>query len=335
MVKVGINGFGRIGRQVLRLAVENDDVKVVAVNDLWDTETFVNLLRRDSNFGPFPVDVEECDGGLLVDGEKIEFFSQRDPADIPWSDVGVQVVVESTGLFRDGEQAEKHITGGGAEKVLISAPATDMDLTVVLGVNDAKYNPDNHSIISNASCTTNCLAPLSMVLDENFGIKNGVMNTIHAYTSNQQLLDGPHKDPRRARAAAVNMIPTTTGAARAVGEVLPHLDGKLDGFAVRVPTTTVSLLDLTVQVEKQVTIKDINEAMEEEAEGRLSGIMGVCDEPLVSGDFVGSPYSCVVDREFTHVVGDQMAKVVAWYDNEMGYAARLVDVISQVIGPEL
>ncbi len=335
MVRVGINGFGRIGRQVLRQTLDSDDVQIVAVNDLWDTETFADLLRHDSNFGAFPAEVTLTGDGLMVDGKRIRFFSERDPADIPWDDDDVEVVVEATGLFRDGEQAQRHMTSSQVKKVLISAPATEVDLTVVLGVNEDDYHPGQHHVLSNASCTTNCLAPLAMVLDESFGIESGLINTVHAYTANQQLLDGPHKDPRRARAAAVNMIPTTTGAARAVGEVLPHLDGKLDGFAVRVPTTTVSLLDLTVILQRSADQDDINGAFRRAAGESLRGIMGICDEPLVSGDFVGSPYSCVVDVEFTHAVGDRLAKVVAWYDNEMGYAARVVDVISQVLGPAL
>ncbi len=328
---VGINGFGRIGRQVVRQFVGRDDVQVRAVNGLWDLETFMHILRRDSNYGEFPASVEMAENGLRVDGREIIFTHERDPVNIPWEDMGVDVVVEATGVFRDRDKAGEHISGGGAKKVIITAPADDPDLTVVLGVNEDSYDRTEHHIISSASCTTTCLAPVVRVLDESFGIESGLINTIHAYTRDQSLLDGPHKDLRRARAAAVNMIPTTTGAARAVGEVIPHLEGKLNGFAVRVPTTTVSLLDLTVQVREVVTPDCVNEAMQSAADGSLAGILQVSDEPLVSVDFMGDTHSAVVDLPFTSTSGEHMAKVLAWYDNEMGYAARVADLVHLLI----
>jgi len=327
-IGVGINGFGRIGRQVVRQMVGRDDVVVRAVNDLWDSETFIHLLRRDTNYGDFPLEIHSSEGGLRIGDDEVTFMQEQDPADIPWAEMDVDVVIEATGVFLEREKAAAHISGGGAKKVVITAPADGPDITVVLGVNEDSYDPQQHDVMSNASCTTNCLAPIVKVLDEDFGVENGLMNTIHAYTLDQSLLDAPHKDPRRARAAAVNMIPTTTGAARAVAEVLPHLKGKLDGFAVRVPTTTVSLLDLTFQSRDPVTVDRINDSLRAAAEGPLTGILQVSEEPLVSVDFMGDVHSAVVDLPFTNTSGEHMAKVLAWYDNEMGYATRVADLVS-------
>jgi glyceraldehyde 3-phosphate dehydrogenase len=324
-VKVGINGFGRIGRNVFRQAIGNDEVEIVAVNDLTDADMLAHLLKFDSVHGVLDEEVEAKDDFIVVGGKEIKVLSERDPADLNWGELGVEVVIESTGRFVDRESSQKHIDAG-AKKVIISAPAKNEDLTMVLGVNEDQYDASNHHIISNASCTTNCLATFAKVIHDNFGIKRGLMTTIHSYTNDQQILDLPHKDYRRARAAAQNIIPTTTGAAKAVGKVLPELDGKLNGGAVRVPTPDGSLTDLVVELEKNVTEEEINQAFKEAAEGDLKGIMQYSEDPLVSSDIVGNPHSSIVDGLSTMVMEDNMAKVVAWYDNEMGYSARCLDL---------
>jgi glyceraldehyde 3-phosphate dehydrogenase len=330
-VKVGINGFGRIGRQVFRIIWERypDDLEVVAVNDITDTATLAHLLKYDSNYGRFPAEIEAREGGFLVNGKQVRVFAQRDPAQLPWKDLGVTVVLESTGLFTDGKKAAVHIESGGAKKVIISAPAKpsdSVDLTMVLGVNDDMYDPARHHIISNASCTTNCLAPVAKVLHDSFGIRYGQMTTIHSYTNDQRILDLPHKDLRRARAAALNIIPTTTGAARAVALVIPDLKGKFDGYALRVPTPTVSIVDFVGELEKDVTKDEVNAAFRAAAEGRMKGILGYSEEPLVSMDLKGDPRSSIVDGELTNVVGGNLLKVVSWYDNEWGYSNRMADL---------
>ena len=331
--KIAINGFGRIGRLVFRASLNNPDIEVVAVNDLMDAETMAYLLTYDSVHGKLDADVEAGEGSIRVGGKPIAISAVKDPAQLPWKDLGVEIAAECTGLFRDAESASKHLEAG-ARKVVISAPAKEPDITIVMGVNDHQYEPQRHQIISNASCTTNCLAPVSKVLLENFGIKSGLMTTIHSYTGDQRLLDFPHKDLRRARAAALSMIPTTTGAARAVALVLPELSGKLNGLAVRVPTPNVSLVDVVVNVEKSgVTATDVNNALKEASEGALSGILGYCDKPLVSSDFNGSPLSSIVDAPNTYVM-DEMVKVLSWYDNECGYSNRMVDLMA-MIGKQL
>ncbi len=331
-VKVGINGFGRIGRLVFKAAVENNikDIEIVAVNDLTDAKTLAHLLRYDSTFGKFKGIVEAKDTSLIVNNKEIKVFSQKDPALIPWKDAGVKLVIESTGRFTDAEKAKAHITAGAA-KVIISAPAKNEDGTFVMGVNEDKYDPKKHNIVSNASCTTNGLAPLAKVLLDNFGIKSGIMTTIHSYTNDQVILDFPHKDLRRARAAALSMIPTSTGAAKAIGLVIPELKGKMDGLAVRVPTPDVSLVDLTVEVEKPTTAQEVNEALKKASQtSRLKGILEVCEEPLVSIDFKGNSTSSIIDAEQTKVIGN-MVKVLAWYDNEWGYSCRVVDLCAFIV----
>ena len=323
---VGINGFGRIGRNVLRAALGNPDINIVAVNDLTDAETLAHLLKYDSVHGTFAAEVKAEEGALIVNGKRIQVLAQTDPAKLPWKDLGVEVVVESTGRFTDGPKAKAHLEAG-AKKVIISAPAKGEDITIVMGVNEDKYDPAQHNIISNASCTTNCLAPFTKVLLENFGIESGLMTTVHSYTNDQKILDLPHKDLRRARAAAMSIIPTTTGAAKAVGLVLPEVKGKLNGFAMRVPTPNVSITDLTVNLKKEATAEEINTALKKAAEGPLKGIMGYTDEPLVSRDFNGNPLSSIVDGLSTMVVNGRMAKVVSWYDNEWGYSNRINDLI--------
>jgi glyceraldehyde 3-phosphate dehydrogenase len=328
-IKVGINGFGRIGRQVFRIAWEDDDVEVVAVNDITDTQVLATLLKYDSNYGRFPANIEVQADSFVVDDQRIKTFAERDPANLPWGDLGVDVVVEATGVFRDGKRANVHRTGGGAKKVIISAPAKpadSVDLTVVLGVNDKDYDRDKHHVISNASCTTNCLAPVAKVLHESFGVRSGLMTTIHSYTNDQRILDLPHKDLRRARAAALNIIPTTTGAAKAVALVIPELEGKFDGFALRVPTPTVSIVDFVGELEQEVTVDSVNAALREAAEGELAGIMGYSEDPLVSMDLKGDPLSSIVDGPMTHVIDGNLVKVIAWYDNEWGYSCRVVDL---------
>lgn len=324
-VKVGINGFGRIGRNVFRHAMGNEDIEIVAVNDLTDAKMLAHLLKYDSVHGKLDAEISATDTSIQVDGKEITVLSESDPANLSWGELGVEIVIEATGRFRDRASAQKHIDAG-AKKVIISAPGSDDDLMVVLGVNDGDYEADKHHIVSNASCTTNCLAPFAKVLDDKFGIKRGLMTTIHAYTTDQQILDLPHSDYRRARAAAVNMVPTSTGAAAAVGKVLPNLNGKLNGMAVRVPTPNGSLVDLVAELKTDVTAEEVNAALKEAAEGELAGILGYTEEPLVSSDIVGNPESSLIDGLSTSVLEDRMVKVVSWYDNEMGYSARCVDL---------
>jgi glyceraldehyde 3-phosphate dehydrogenase len=323
--KVAINGFGRIGRNVFRAAVEQGDLDFVAINDLTDPATLAHLLKYDSVHGIFRADVSADNEHLIVNGKRIRVFKEKDPAALPWKNLGVQLVIESTGHFTEREKAEKHLQAGAA-KVIISAPGKGVDLTICMGVNEKSYDPAAHHIVSNASCTTNCLAPVAKVLMENFGIVKGLMTTIHSYTNDQQILDLPHKDLRRARAAAVSMIPTTTGAAKAVSLVLPELKGKLDGMAVRVPTPNVSVVDLVVETERQTTVEEVNAAFKKAAEGPLRGILEFCEQPLVSRDFNGNPASSIVDAEITSVIGGNMVKVLSWYDNEWGYSNRLLDL---------
>ena len=332
-VKVGINGFGRIGRNAFRAALANPGlgIDIVAVNDLTDPETLAHLLKYDSVHGNLSDEISATDDGLRVNGKDIKVLSERDPADLPWSDQGVEVVIESTGFFTVREDAAKHITAGGAKKVVISAPAKGEDITIVLGVNDDKYDKDNHHIISNASCTTNCLAPIAKVLLENFGINSGLMTTIHAYTGDQRVHDFPHKDMRRARAAALSMIPTTTGAAVAVSSVLPELEGKLDGMAIRVPTANVSAVDLAVDLERKAGADEVNAVLKEAAESNLNGILGYSELPLVSIDFNGCKLSSVLDAPFTKVIEGGLVKVLSWYDNETGYSNRLVELTAKIL----
>jgi glyceraldehyde 3-phosphate dehydrogenase len=328
--RVGINGFGRIGRNFFRAHLERDaDFEIVAINDLGDAKTMGHLLKYDSVLGQLDGDVEVGDGVIKAGTSELKVLSERDPAALPWGDLGVDVVIESTGFFTDRDGAQKHLDAG-AKKVVISAPATDPDVTIVLGVNDDTYDPDQHHIISNASCTTNCVAPLTKVLHDHFTVEQGFMTTIHAYTNDQQILDLPHKDLRRARAAAINLIPTSTGAARAIGLVLPDLKGKIDGISVRAPVPTGSITDLVVRLGREVTVDDVNGAYRAAADkGRLQGIMRYSDDPLVSTDIVHSPFSCIVDSDLTMANGT-MAKVFGWYDNEWGYSCRLVDVVGKI-----
>jgi glyceraldehyde 3-phosphate dehydrogenase (phosphorylating) len=329
VTKIAINGFGRIGRNVFRAAIDMKNIEIVAVNDLTDAETLAHLLKYDSVHGIFKATVAAGKDEIIVNGKPIKVLKSRDPATLPWKDLGVDIVVESTGLFTDQESASKHIQAG-ALKVIISAPGKDVDLTVCMGVNENDYNPADHNVISNASCTTNCLAPVAKVLLENFGIVKGMMTTIHSYTNDQNILDLPHKDLRRARAAALSMIPTTTGAAKAVSLVLPALKGKLDGLAVRVPTPNVSLVDLVVETEKSTSVAEVNAALKKAAEGPLKGILVFSEEPLVSCDFNGSPASSSVDAASTNVIGGNMVKVMSWYDNEWGYSNRVLDLVSYI-----
>jgi glyceraldehyde 3-phosphate dehydrogenase len=325
--RIGINGFGRIGRQSLKAILERHghDLEVIAVNDLTDTKTNAHLLKYDSTYGHFPGEVEATADTLIVNGHNIKVISQRDPAQIPWSDLGVELVIESTGLFTDAEKAAAHLRGG-AKKVIISAPAKGEDLTIVLGVNDDMYDPSKHHIISNASCTTNCLAPAAKVLNDAFGIERGLMNTIHSYTNDQRILDQVHKDLRRARTAGANIIPTSTGAARALALVIPELKGRFDGMSLRVPTVTVSVVDFVVNVRKEATKEAVNDTFKEAAAGPLKGILGYTDEPLVSTDFRGDARSSIIDGLSTMVAGGSMVKVIAWYDNEWGYSCRIADL---------
>ncbi|AJQ91143.1 type I glyceraldehyde-3-phosphate dehydrogenase [Propionibacterium freudenreichii] len=328
-VKVGINGFGRIGRNFFRAMVDQKaDLDIVAVNDLTDTKTLAHLLKYDSILGRFPGEITYDDNSITVDGHKIQVCEERDPANLPWKDLGVEVVVESTGLFTDGEKAKAHIAAG-AKKVIISAPAKNVDATFVIGVNEQEYDTSKHNIISNASCTTNCLAPLAKVFEDEFGIERGVMTTIHAYTGDQRLLDAPHKDLRRARAAAINLIPTKTGAAQAVALVIPALKGKFDGLAVRVPVPTGSLTDLSFIPGREVTVEEINAAVKKAAEGPLKGILAYTEDPIVSTDIVTDPHSSIFDASETKVIGN-LVKVLSWYDNEWGYSNRLVDITELV-----
>jgi glyceraldehyde 3-phosphate dehydrogenase len=333
-VKVGINGFGRIGRNLFRAAhAAGSDLEFVAVNDLIDAEMIAHLLKYDSILGRFPGEIEATDGGVKVDGTEIKVLNEKDPAALPWGDLGVEVVIESTGLFTKREGAEKHLEAG-AKKVIISAPATDPDITVVLGVNfESDYDPEVHNIISNASCTTNCLAPVAKVLNDAVGIERGLMTTIHAYTADQRLQDMPHKDKRRARAAAINLIPTSTGAAKAIGLVLPDLQGKLNGIAVRAPVATGSLVDLVCDTSRETSAEEVNAAMKEAAAGPLEGILRYTEDPIVSTDIVSDPYSSVFDAEQTTVVDGKFVKVLSWYDNEWGYAKRCVELAEKVLQP--
>lgn len=325
-VKVGINGFGRIGRNFFRIVFNNPEIEIAAINDLTDAKTLAHLLKYDSVFGILNAEVAAKDNCLIVNGREIRILAERDPLNLPWGELGVDVVVESTGLFTKREDAEKHLKGG-ARKVIISAPAKNPDITIVLGVNESKYNAKNHRIISNASCTTNCLAPIAKVLLNSFGIKRGLMTTIHSYTNDQRLLDLPHKDLRRARAAAVSLIPTSTGAAKAISLVLPELEGRLDGLAVRVPTPNVSMIDLVVETEKDTDESKVNSALKRAAAGKLNGILEFTDAPLVSIDFKGNDHSSIVDGGLTRVMDKRMVKVIAWYDNEWGYSTRIMDLI--------
>lgn len=323
--QVGINGFGRIGRNVFRAALNNPEIDIVAVNDLTDAKTLAHLLKYDSVHGILDAEVKADGNDILVNGKRIKVLAEREPAKLPWGDLGVEIVVESTGIFTAKEKAEAHIAGG-AKKVIISAPASNEDITIVLGVNEDKYDPSKHHVVSNASCTTNCLAPFTKVLHDNFGVKRGMMTTVHSYTNDQQILDLPHKDLRRARAAAVSIIPTTTGAAKAVGLVLPELNGKLNGFSLRVPTPNVSVTDLVAELEKEVTAEEVNDALKAAASGPMKGILDYTDEPLVSKDFNDNPHSSIIDGLSTMVIEGNMVKVVSWYDNEWGYSNRVVDL---------
>jgi glyceraldehyde 3-phosphate dehydrogenase len=329
-VKVAINGFGRIGRMVFRAGLGREDIEFVGINDLTDPSTLAHLLKYDSSQGVLEADVSASDNSLLVDGKKISIFTEKDPSKLPWGDVGAEYVMECTGLFRERDKAAAHLEAG-ARKVIISAPAKEPDVTLVMGVNHQEYNPQKHHVVSNASCTTNCLAPVCKVLLDNFGIEKGLMTTTHAYTGDQRLLDFPHKDLRRARAAALSLIPTTTGAAQAVSLVLPKLEGKLNGLAIRVPTPNVSIVDLVAQLTKPATVDEVNRAMKDAAEGYLKGILDYCDRPLVSIDFNGSSVSSTLDALCTMVTGD-MVKVLSWYDNEFGYANRMIDLAIHMAG---
>jgi len=329
MIRIGINGFGRIGRAVLRIARERGGFEVVGINDLTDNATLAHLLRYDSTFGRFPGTVEAEDGALVVDGKRIPAMEEKDPANLPWKDLGADIVIESTGVFRTRAGCEKHLNGGAKKVILTVPPKDEIDAIVVLGVNDETLKP-SHRIVSNASCTTNCLAPMAKVLQDSFGIVKGVMCTVHAYTNDQRLLDLPHKDLRRARAAAVNIIPTTTGAARAVGKVLPALAGKLDGFALRVPVPDGSVVDFTAELGKKVTAEEINAAFRKAAAGSLKGILDYSEEPLVSTDIVGTAVSCTVDGPLTMVQDENLVKVIGWYDNEWGYSHRVVDLARKI-----
>jgi glyceraldehyde 3-phosphate dehydrogenase len=331
-IRIGINGFGRIGRDILRASLGHDTLDIVAVNDVTDARTLAHLLKYDSVWGILETDVQAKEGALAVNGKEVKVLAERDPAKLPWKDLGVEVVVESTGLFTDRVKAAKHLEAGAA-RVVITAPANNPDLTIVLGVNERDYDPARHRIISNASCTTNCLAPVAKVLLDNFGIRFGFMTTIHAYTNDQRILDLPHKDLRRARAAAVSMIPTTTGAATSVGLVLPQLQGKLDGLAIRVPTPNVSVVDFVAEVERETSKGEVNEAFRKAAEGTLRGILASTETPLVSVDFNKNPHSAIVDATLTNVIAKRLVKVIAWYDNEWGYSCRVCDLIGYISRP--
>lgn len=334
-VKVAINGFGRIGRNTFKASLdEKRDWEIVAINDLTDPKTLAHLLRYDSLYGKFNGTIEAKEDAIVVNGKEIKIFAERDPEKLPWGELGIDIVIESTGIFRSRDKAAKHITAG-AKKVIISAPAKKEDITIVMGVNEEKYDPSNHHIISNASCTTNCLAPFAKIVDEKYGIKKGLMTTIHAYTNDQSILDLPHKDLRRARAAAESIIPTTTGAAEAVALVLPQLKGKLSGLAMRVPTPTVSVVDLVAELERPTTTEEINAAFKEAAEGDLKGILGYSEEPLVSIDYRQDPNSSIIDGLSTMVMDGNLVKIVSWYDNEWGYSVRVVDLVSYIISKGL
>ncbi len=334
-VKVAINGFGRIGRNAFKVAVEEQrDWEIVAINDLTDPATLAHLLKYDSLYGKFNGTVEAKENAIVVNGKEIKIYAERNPENLPWKELGVDVVIEATGIFRTKDQAMMHINAG-AKKVVITAPAKKEDITIVMGVNEKNYDPANHHVVSNASCTTNCLAPFAKVIDEKFGIKKGLMTTIHAYTNDQRILDLPHEDLRRARAAAQSMIPTTTGAAEAVSLVLPQLKGKLSGMAMRVPTPTVSVVDLVLETDKNTTVEEVNAALKSAAEGDLKGIMMYSDEPLVSMDYRQDPHSSIIDGLSTAVMGENMVKIIAWYDNEWGYSVRVVDLVSYIVAKGL
>lgn len=335
MARVAINGFGRIGRQAFKALLERypDEIEIVAINDLTDNEMLAHLLRYDTNYGAFDGEVTATESTITVEQDdqrmEIQALAERDPAKLPWGDLDIDIVIESTGRFTDADQARAHLTAG-AKKVIITAPAKGEDITICLGVNEDKYDPDQHNIISNASCTTNCLAPVAKILNDRYGIRRGLMTTVHSYTMDQNLQDNVHKDMRRARAAAVNIVPTTTGAAKAVSLVIPELKGKFDGFALRVPTPTVSIVDFVAELEKPATVEEINDAFKEAADGDLEGILGVSDEPLVSSDYIGTEYSSVVDLALTMQMGDNLVKVIAWYDNEWGYSCRVADLTAMI-----
>jgi glyceraldehyde 3-phosphate dehydrogenase len=333
-VKVGINGFGRIGRNIFRTSIGDPDIDFVAVNDLTDTKTLAHLLKYDSVLGNLKHEISSTENGIRVESDQFRVFSEKDPSAIDWESVGAEIVIESTGRFTKAEDAKKHLRGT-VKKVIISAPAKNEDITIVLGVNEDKYNPAEHHVISNASCTTNCLAPVAKVIHQKFGIRSAQMTTIHSYTNDQQLLDLPHKDLRRARAAALSMIPTSTGAAKAVALVLPELKGKFDGISVRVPTPNVSLVDVVMDVEKETSAEEVNRALKDAANEDLRGILEFCEEPLVSSDFKGNSNSSIVDSEYTKVVGGRMVKILSWYDNEWGYSCRVRDLVKYIAGKEL
>lgn len=329
-IKIGINGFGRIGRNFFRASFKDPEFNIIAVNDITDSRTLAHLLKYDSVLGILEADIKSSEEAIIVNDKKIKVSSERDPSNLPWKELGVSIVVESTGLFRKRQDAIKHIEHGGAEKVIISAPATEPDVTIVLGVNEDIYDPEKHNIISNASCTTNCLAPVAKVLHQEFGIEKAFMTTTHSYTNDQKILDQPHKDLRRARAAAVSQIPTTTGAAKAVGVVIPELQGKFDAISIRVPTANVSLIDLVALLKKNVTVEEVNESFKKASQGKLKGILQFCEEPLVSVDFMANSHSAIFDSLFTKVVENNLVKVLAWYDNEWGYSCRLRDLIKYI-----
>lgn len=330
-IRVGINGFGRIGRNVFRAGYKNKELEFVAVNDLTDAKTLAHLLKYDSVHGKFDARVEAGKDSILIDGKEVKVFAQRDPAQLPWKDLGVDVVLESTGRFTDRAGGSKHIEAG-AKKVVISAPAKDPDLTLVLGVNEKDYQPEKHHILSMGSCTTNCLAPIAKILVDEFGVEYGLMTTIHAYTNDQVILDFPHRDLRRARAAAMSMIPTTTGAATALSLVIPELKGKMDGMAIRVPTPNVSVVDLVAEVKKETTTEGLNQVLKSYAEGKMKGILSFCDEPLVSIDFNGNPHSSIIDGPSTKVIGGKLVKIISWYDNEWGFSNRMVELFLYLFG---
>ena len=329
-LKVGINGFGRIGRNFFRATYQDPDIDIVAANDITDSKTLAHLLKYDSVLGILEADIQSSEDAIIVNGKKTKVFSERDPGNLPWKELGIPIVIEATGLFRKRQDAIKHIEHGGADKVIISAPAPEPDIMVVLGVNEELYEPEKHHIISNASCTTNCLAPVAKILHEDFGVEKAFMTTIHAYTNDQRILDYPHKDLRRARAAAVSQIPTTTGAAKAVGLVIPELEGKIDGIAIRVPTANISVVDLVALLKKNVSADEVNVSFKKASEGNLKGILGYSDEPLVSVDYMRNPHSGIVDGLFTRVTDDNLVKVLAWYDNEWGYSCRMRDLVKYI-----
>ena len=328
--KIGINGFGRIGRNFFRASYQDPDIDIVAVNDITDSKTLAHLLKYDSVLGVLEADIKSSEDAIIVNDKKTKVLCEKDVGNLPWKELGASIVIESTGIFRKKQDAIKHIEKGGAEKVIISAPASDPDVAIVLGVNEEIYDPEKHHVISMASCTTNCLAPVVKVLHQEFGIEKAFMTTIHAYTSDQKLLDAPHKDLRRARAAAVSQIPTTTGAAKAVGLVIPELEGKIDGIAIRIPTCNVSVVDLVALLKKNVSADEVNESFKKASEGKLKGILDYTEEPLVSVDFMANPHSCIVDGLFTRITDENLVKILAWYDNEWGFSSRMIDLIKYI-----